>query len=347
MASTLKRDPSIDLMRFIGLTLIILAHLYMPKEWVLFQFRTFDVPLMIFTSGLAFSGKNTGAYIPFIFKRTLRLIIPVYIFVSLYMLFCPFLHEHGWLKDFNMEIVKGTYALRLNPSIGYVWIIRIFLMVMLVTPLLIKIEKKVTNRFAFYGILACMLAIQVGLRIWSKGFRSESQLTNILVKDWVAYIFGYSSIFLMGLRFRKCEWKEKLAVIVVLAAAMGAMALLMESPNGNRFFFMNDFKYPPHAYFLVWGALISCILWATAKWWTFVLNNSLFVFIGQNTIWIYLWHIPFVNIFLYGPLDGYPYPVRYICIYAASVAIYAIQYNIVKAIERKWPKNPVTRYFVG
>ena len=84
MANSLqKRDPSIDLLRFIGLTMIILAHIGLSRSTsLLFQLRSFDVPLMVFTSGLAFSGRNTGAYLLFIGKRTLRLIVPVYLFVA-------------------------------------------------------------------------------------------------------------------------------------------------------------------------------------------------------------------------------------------------------------------------
>lgn len=86
MAETLKkRNPSIDLMRFIGLTMIILAHIGLSRSSsLLFQLRSFDVPLMVFTYGLAFSGRSTGPYFSFISKRTLRLVLPVYIFVSLY-----------------------------------------------------------------------------------------------------------------------------------------------------------------------------------------------------------------------------------------------------------------------
>jgi fucose 4-O-acetylase-like acetyltransferase len=47
-----NRDLRIDILRVAGLLLIILAHVSPP--FLLFQFRTFDVPLMVFVSGLSY-----------------------------------------------------------------------------------------------------------------------------------------------------------------------------------------------------------------------------------------------------------------------------------------------------
>lgn len=133
----MKRDSSIDLMRFIGLS---------RSTSPLFQFRSFDVPLMVFTSGLAFAGKQTGPYLSFIFKRTLRLIVPVFIFVSAYILLNPVLSDLGWVDEYTGKVIRGTYMLRLNPSIGYVWVIRVFLIVMLLTPLLLWLDRRIGKK---------------------------------------------------------------------------------------------------------------------------------------------------------------------------------------------------------
>ena len=104
-----QRDPSIDLLRFIGLTMIILAHIGLSRSTsLLFQLRSFDVPLMVFTSGLAFSGKNVGSYLPFIGKRTLRLIVPVYIFVAAYILLNPILSGWGLVENYSADDIEWT-----------------------------------------------------------------------------------------------------------------------------------------------------------------------------------------------------------------------------------------------
>lgn len=51
-----QRDSSVDIMRAIGLLCVILAHINPPS--LLLQIRSFDVPLMLFVSGLVYSGRN-------------------------------------------------------------------------------------------------------------------------------------------------------------------------------------------------------------------------------------------------------------------------------------------------
>lgn len=48
-----RRDSSVDYLRVVGLLLIILAHVHAPK--IVHQIRTFDVPLMVFTSGMCYA----------------------------------------------------------------------------------------------------------------------------------------------------------------------------------------------------------------------------------------------------------------------------------------------------
>lgn len=58
---TMNRDISIDLLRFVGLSCIIFAHIDAP--FVLNQLRCFDVPLMLFVSGLTCSGRSIPDYL--------------------------------------------------------------------------------------------------------------------------------------------------------------------------------------------------------------------------------------------------------------------------------------------
>lgn len=341
MNRTLKRDNSIDLMRFIGLTMIVLAHIGLSKENPLFQLRCFDVPLMVFTSGLAFSGKSIGAYFPFICKRSLRLLVPVYVFVTAYILLNPVLSDLGLVMHYQPERIFGTYILRLQPTIGYVWIIRVFLIVMLMTPLLLKVEKLLKPGWCVYVLAAFMLDFQDLLVEWLQPFR-----TVILVEDWILYAMAYPTVFLVGLRFRNASMKERLVVMMFLVAAMVVKGIGVAEEYGTWMRFQ-PFKYPPQSYFLLWGITVSCFLWTTSRWWARVLDNGLFTFIGRNTIWIYLWHIPFVNIVVGGPFDGWALVWKYVFVYWAALCVYAVQYTLVRLADRRWPENRITGYFIG
>jgi fucose 4-O-acetylase-like acetyltransferase len=51
-----SRDIEVDVLRSIGILLIILAHIKAPLMPTVI--RCFDVPLMVFVSGLCYSGKT-------------------------------------------------------------------------------------------------------------------------------------------------------------------------------------------------------------------------------------------------------------------------------------------------
>ena len=78
------RNRSIDLLRFIALTGIIIAHIDPPSFWM--QLRGFDVPLMVFLSGVSYriSGGNKQNYWSYAVKRFKRLILPVWVFLTIY-----------------------------------------------------------------------------------------------------------------------------------------------------------------------------------------------------------------------------------------------------------------------
>ena len=341
MNTLLRRNHSIDLMRFIGLTMIVLAHIGLSRDSYVFQLRSFDVPLMIFTSGLAFSGKSIGKYLPFVCKRTIRLVLPIYIFVAIYAALNPWLSSLGMVQEYPADWIVGSFLLRLKPSIGYVWIIRVFLIVMLMTPLLLKLDNTIKKGWCIYLIAGLMLVIQNCLSEWLYDMRFD-----IVVGDWLLYIFGYPAIFLIGLRFRKASLKERVSLLAVMVVVMFCLGLHVSAENGTWLTFQS-FKYPPRAYFLLWGATISVFLWITSRWWTPVLDNRLFTFIGRNTIWIYVWHIPFVNMVVFGPFVGWDNVYKYVFVYGAALCAYGLQYTIVKLIDKRWPGNKVTKYFIG
>ena len=66
------------------ISMFFLAHIGPPAA--LFQLRSFDVPLMIFVSGLSYSGRQVVGYASFVRKRLGRLLIPLYFFLTVYFL---------------------------------------------------------------------------------------------------------------------------------------------------------------------------------------------------------------------------------------------------------------------
>lgn len=82
----MQRDVTIDILRVCGLLLIMLAHVNPPN--LIFQIRTFDVPMMVFVSGVSYflSKKADVSYFSYAFSRFKRLVLPVWIFFVFFLL---------------------------------------------------------------------------------------------------------------------------------------------------------------------------------------------------------------------------------------------------------------------
>ena len=128
------------------MSLIILAHVS-PPYW-LQQARCFDVPLMLFISGLTCSNKAIASYKDFVVKRFKRLVYPVWFFLILYFTLILIAQSFNLIPNYltGRKILESFLLL---DGIGYVWIIRVFLLIMLITPLLQKINNVIKNDYVF------------------------------------------------------------------------------------------------------------------------------------------------------------------------------------------------------
>jgi len=149
----MNRDHTIDYLRAIGLYAIILAHIASP--WALHQLRNFDVPLMVFISGISFSLSKTssGPYLKYAWSRIKRLLFPVWIFLTLFFALSSLTHVFG---DYSFEVILESFTL--SEGIGYVWIIQIFIIVSLLAPFLsFIVDRTLPIRWLPIALLGSML----------------------------------------------------------------------------------------------------------------------------------------------------------------------------------------------
>lgn len=133
----MNRYLYIDKLKTLGLLLIFLAHVSPPE--FLFQLRNFDVILMIIVSCiLFFLSRKQSSFWDYILKRFKRLVIPTWIFLTIFFILSFLTGAY-----FNLKVIISSFAL--HGGIGYVWVIKIYLLVAiilpLVKPLLLKKEK--------------------------------------------------------------------------------------------------------------------------------------------------------------------------------------------------------------
>lgn len=218
-----SRDNEIDLLRFLGLTMIILAHVNPPE--LLFQIRAFDVPLMLFVSGLAYSGKQPDFSISFLYKRIKRLVFPVWIFLTVYFGLVLTMQHFGLDFGVRKHHIIGSYTFM--EGIGYVWIIRIFLIVSLLTPVLLFISNKIESDLKFYLVCLTILVIDEVSIIHGIG------VDNLFVREFIFYGVGYSLMFLMGSRCRKMSTTTTTYMTGLLAIGYSALQLIDYQQNGG------------------------------------------------------------------------------------------------------------------
>lgn len=286
-----KRNREVDFLRFVGLSLIILAHVDPPT--LIFQLRNFDVPLMVMVSGISFGiSYRNEPYGVYIWKRIRRLVFPVWMFLSIY--FSLSFATGVPLESPSWEKIVSSYLLL--SGIGYVWIIRVFLLVALVSPFIWIIHKHtILNKIYFLKCAGIYLAYE--LLVTSTRSLADTPIRNI-IEISLLYLIPYSLVFSIGLRLSSMtrpEIKRLCLGAFLTFILIGVMLYLL---TGNITPTQNS-KYPPTAYYLSFALAGSTLLWLSTNW---ILSRIKFIkilqfieFSANNSIWIYLWHIPIVQ----------------------------------------------------
>ncbi len=292
-----QRECGIDLLRICGLFCIILAHVHPPV--LINQIRNFDVPLMVIVAGLSLSASHTynltfGKYLK---KRALRLVIPVWTFLTIFFSF-TFL-QFMFLKQpfpFSFVEIKNSFMLLNGNGIGYVWIFRIFLLVSLTSGILNLLNNKVKNNINYFGVLLILWLVHELLLYYFKLQIYTFPITNILIDNFLLNILPYSIFFGIGVRLPKLSTKYLILCSFFLFVAFLFFSTYLFIQNGH-FTLTQNFKYPPQFYYASYSVFISVLLYL----FVFKMNffnlfkqkhfTTIIIFLSTSSMWIYLWHI--------------------------------------------------------
>jgi surface polysaccharide O-acyltransferase-like enzyme len=284
------RDNTIDLMRASALVLIILAHT-ISKGTLLFQLRNFDVPMMAVVAGMAFAVSapaelKLGSYY---FSRFLRLLLPCWVFLALFF-------GISWLvmgqAPFSAGMMKESFLLSSRGSIGYVWIIRVFLLIALTAPLLHALQKRVGNA-AFVSIL---LNVYIGYELMLNFMPlPATPWARTLFSEYIFFGLAYSVLFGAGMFLVTLSWRGRAVFLLASAAALILCILATHGfvPGEKASWFKpQNSKYPPGIYYVQWGLTMSVfaslvLMKVSLKGWF----EKAVVFVSSASLWIYFWHI--------------------------------------------------------
>lgn len=332
----MERDNRIDFLRFLGLSLIIIAHV--PAPYTLTQLRCFDVPLMLFVSGLTSSGKNFGNYRTYVLNRSKRLLIPVWIYLFCYLSILYVAQFYILPKQYlTLEMILRSFLL-LDHSIGYVWIIRIFLIVMLLTPFLSKISERCKKIYWFIVVVIISYCALWGIHLLYEQVDNNNIIS--LSRDIIQYGLAYSIPFLLGLKIRGLSKKPELTLVASVCVISIALFYLYSINHIFPQGISSEYKYPPQLYYIAYGGASCLIIWTLRNLWQKLSTVKFFIWIGQNTIWIYLWHMPFA---LFATVFIKNWIFAYCFVYSFAIGCFGVQYFLVK----KYIHKDMNRFLIG
>jgi peptidoglycan/LPS O-acetylase OafA/YrhL len=130
----------------------------------------------------------------------------------------------------------------------------------------------------------------------------------------------------------------KLSLINLLLFIVIGVGLFLVN---DHYIFLEELKNPPSIYYFSYSLFISSILWIYSR----KIENTLgklklkssILFIAQNSLWIYFWHIPIINIFL--KLPDVNFVLEYLVVFSVSALITYCQIWIVNNVVIKHISN--------
>ena len=315
------RNPQIDLLRFTGLAMVVLAHVG-PPAW-LFQLRNFDVPLMVLVSGMSFlEGRPQTSLAAHWGARFQRLVLPAWVFLGIYFL----LRASGFWARPAADAQTIWASFLLSGGIGYLWILKIFLVVALLAPLLQRWNQTTTSDGRYLAQLLALWFVHEGSVQLARTVVPAA--AQDLVADNVLQVLPYTLLFALGLRLPRLV---PLVLNRLLACAWTLLCglLALQWLYNGTLLPTQQFKYPPQAPYLAYALAMSLVLYRIAP--RLVANLQAWprlragvYFCAQNSIWIYLWHIALLD------LARGPFPLRYVLVFGGSAGLTLLQVSVLR-----------------
>jgi peptidoglycan/LPS O-acetylase OafA/YrhL len=281
-----ERDISLDLMRFIGILVIIIAHTD-PPGW-LYQLRNFGTPLLIVTSALTHSiiyKRKVFDVRTFLIKRLTRLVFPAWLFLTF---FYPVLWITANLMKVEYPFTFKEILLSYPLYSGFVWIFKVYFILALITPFTLNYKRKITNKLLYFTIILLVYFVYEVIYFYSKSYIPPG-LRDFL--DTVVFvIIPYSAIYIYGFKLEDLSRRTIIYIILGSTAIFVFLAIKYYMINGG-FVQPQEYKYPPRIYYLSFTFIAIHIIYLLRDPLKNFFSKSAIVWLSSKSLWIYLWHI--------------------------------------------------------
>ena len=238
-------------------------------------------------------------------------------------------------RDFAYSLPQLLYALGFTMrGLGFIWVAIIFFWGTLLGPFFLQLSACIRSNLAFAGLLAGGFALNQLL--WQLNQRLATAdaplwlqlLLNDYLNQWLAYLL----VILAGVRLlEEKNFKYHLLALGVIALMLGQCWL-------GCGFCPNNYKYPPHLYYLGYGLSVAMLLWGL---FTPSIHMRWLEWFSRHSWDIYLVHI----LFYVGTVFLHHWMARYVVVLAGSI-VTIILLEAVKAKLRYANRTPMA-YKVG
>lgn len=334
-----SRNPLIDVLRCFGIVLIIISHIQTPHSF--HEIICGDVPIMLFCSGLTCLNKTIPDKGRYYAHRLLRLLIPTYLFTTLfYVAFYSLEFFFNGTFKIDWQNVINAYIFDNDSMMGFLWIIKVFILIMFVTPLIVR--WKWGGLFnPKYLILTVLIGCVIQTILVYLSTKIQYPLAKTIVWNYILYLTGYSIIFIAG--YGISHFQNVTNRMLIISCFLFACVLCsFLAIYGLPFHLLSQkMKYPPNFWYILYGFSMSWMLWCIInRFHNFFSKCKFLIWIGQNTIWLYLWHIICLRIAWHVSSN---WLIEILVLFISTVAVYFIQFIIVKSTNNKF----LNKYFIG
>lgn len=318
-----ERDIRFDILKFIGILCIILAHTT-SRDSLVFELRNFDVPLMVVASGSLFyiSAKNSNSnygYRKYLTKRLFRLVAPTWFFLSAFFLLT---YLTSWIFEIDYhysleKIVKAYLFLNFDYyDVWYTWILRIFVLIAIIAPFILVIWNKLQSKVLFFSLISC---VYLGYELCFKviGYRTSLNILkhydyqpiipqiimftyDVIVNQIFFYILPYGCLFAIGVLAINLNRKDIIKIsLLSLSIFLSLVIFQVQTLDYQNLLFLQEYKYPPRLYYLSYSIFVWSILYLIVTELVKVQNfkrllskeSRIYKLLSYSSLWIYFWHI--------------------------------------------------------
>lgn len=334
-----SRNRDYDFLRCIGITCIVLAHVGLPEA--LFQLRNFDVPLLVILSGLSyasFSSTRSRSYRRYVFDRFVRLVIPTWILLII-------MYSSGVLS-FSPFNILCSFSLIGCAGIA-LWIIRILFLAAVVSPVLFSLSAKASREIWFYTVLLGVYSLYtVLLMVPDHANRYIDKMYDVIV----LYNIPYFLIYLYGIRFVRFSrrtLKIHCAIALLCFVLIGSYLYIVT----GTFVPTQEFKYPPRVYYISYAFFVTLAIYLVVTSDKYrvekLKDNAMVRFIGSSTLWIFLWHWLFLEIWEKMMGGQAHYLMTFLFVFSATLAAVYLQQRILHFISRRYIRKKGWTFYLN